>query len=259
MADPDNPSNEELEILKLLFIFDAMMKMQIMCYYSTMPFLANKFRVDLEFMSLVPSVLFSMVPFLYRHKRQILVNFVHQIRSNLKDPNKCRKRKRQQELLLSPLSPSRKRKKTKFDHARGLDCVNQDYWGPQAKWKGYKFERAFGVNRKLAQRLVRVCQEAKPRCFLPDANFKNPVLQIAAHVKVLNVLKTLRFGTPFNAFEDYFQVSDETVRLAQKRFFEAITNDKSLLRDFLRPMYRWDAVRVTKLHKAKNGVDGRVL
>jgi hypothetical protein len=74
---------------------------------------------------------------------------------------------------------------------------------------------------------------------------------------VLAVLKTLRFGVSFKAFEDYFQMSDATVRQSFHAMCAGIASDEELLGAFLpNKMTRADAAAVVKNHKAKHHVDG---
>jgi hypothetical protein len=47
--------------------------------------------------------------------------------------------------------------------------------------------------------------------------------KIKAHVKVFAVLKQLCFGISFNAFTDYFQMDEGTVRRAFHAFCDDVT------------------------------------
>jgi len=80
-----------------------------------------------------------------------------------------------------------------------------------------------------------------------EGNTKRKKKTIAAHVKVLNVLKVVRFGTSLGAFEDYFQMSAETVRASHRNFFRIVANHDGLRTRYLRDMTRADAQRVSEL------------
>ena len=58
------------------------------------------------------------------------------------------------------------------------------------------------------------------------------------------------------AFEDYFQISESSVRIAFRCLFEAIASDDGIRAEFLRPMDRASAERVTEMHFQKYGVRG---
>jgi len=184
------------------------------------------------------------------------LEFAAHLESRSRDPNYNRRKRMEQELLSSPRAPSRKRKRTKMDKERGLKCVNEDYWNEDAKWKHLKFQRMFGIDREFAKRLVEICIDASPKFFVPEASIKRIDHEIAAHVKVLNVLKVVRFGTSLNAFEDYFQISAEAVRKAHEEFFHVICNAEELKHQYLRQMTRIDAARVSALHDQIHGVPG---
>jgi hypothetical protein len=117
-----------------------------------------------------------------------------------------------------------------------------------------QFQRMFGVTKDIAKKLVQVCVECRPDVFFDNVtNLKT----IPAHVKILCVLKSLRFGVSHSAFRDYFEMGEETVRVAFHAFCEALCQSDELLAAFLPDcMTREDTQKLVKRHKEKHGMDG---
>ena len=170
------------------------------------------------------------------------------------EPNRMRQRKRKIQNERDGFTG--KRRPSRFNHARALLCVNEDYWGDDPIFNGLGFERMFGVTSDIAKKMVEVCCRNEPRVFNADGWSGKG---IHAHVKVLCVMKVVRFGTSMIAFSDYFQMGESTMRQACHAFFRAITSDDELLGTCLSSMTRADAEKAVLLHKSKHGVDGMVL
>jgi hypothetical protein len=147
-----------------------------------------------------------------------------------------------------------KKLRRKFDHQRAEMCIDQDYWGEDPLFNDLQFQRMFSCTRHVAKRLIQAAVENRPDVFFEDLTGQR---KVRAHVKVLNILKILRFGVSFVAFEDYFQFSESGVRLAFHAFCDAVSNDAELTSTFLPTMMtRQDAEKAQKLHKDKHGIDG---
>lgn len=115
----------------------------------------------------------------------------------------------------------------------------------------------FGVTRSVANNIIAACKQKSPHVFFDvEAGSPYETTRAPAHSKVLNVLKIARFGTSMLAFEDYFQISESSVRIAFRCLFEAIASDDGIRAEFLRPMDRASAERVTEMHFQKYGVRG---
>jgi hypothetical protein len=93
-----------------------------------------------------------------------------------------------------------KKVKRKFDHERAEICIDQDYWGNDPLFSDLQFQRMFSCTRHVAKRLIQAAVENRPDVFFEDLTGNK---KVGAHVKVLNILKILRFGVSFAAFEDY--------------------------------------------------------
>jgi hypothetical protein len=132
-----------------------------------------------------------------------------------------------------------------FDHMRAEQCVKKDYWGDNPLFNDHHFQQMFSCTKRVAEKLIEVCIRQKPDIFFD--HFKR-TQRIRAHIKVLVVLKTLRFGVSFKAFEDYFQMSDVTVHRSFHAVCEVIASDEELLLAFLpNRMTRADATLACQL------------
>jgi hypothetical protein len=94
-----------------------------------------------------------------------------------------------------------KKHRRQFDHERAETCVDQDYWGEDPLFNDLHFQRMFSCTRHVAKRLIETAVENRPDVFFEELVGAQRVL---AHVKILNIMKILRFGVSFAAFEDYF-------------------------------------------------------
>ena len=120
-----------------------------------------------------------------------------------------------------------------------------------------QFLRTFGVTTEIAMKLIQSCIMQDPENFhehgiVPDSEGE----AIPADVKVLAVLKTLRFGTSFAAFQGQFAMDESTIRKSFHQLFKAILSDSELLQTYLAPMTRTDAQEVTKKHLELHKVPG---
>jgi hypothetical protein len=172
----------------------------------------------------------------------------------ISQPNRIRdlKRRRQRQANRARGYPEKKRRV--YNQARAELCVESDYWGEEPFFDDLEFQRMFSCSIHIAKKCVEVCIKNRPDVFYDQLSGKK---KIKAHVKVLAVLKTLRFGVSFNAFTDYFQLDEGTVRRAFHAFCDAISSDDELLSTFLPTMMsRDDAEKVVAKHKDIHGVDG---
>jgi hypothetical protein len=137
---------------------------------------------------------------------------------------------------------------------RAEKCVQTDYWGDTPIFNDLHFQQMFGCTKRVAEKLIEVCIRQKQDIVFYNLKGNK---RIRAHIKVLAVLKTFPFAVSFKAFEDYFQMSDATVRRSFHAMCGAIMSDEELLGAFLpNQMTCADGATVVKNHKAKHHVDG---
>ena len=151
-----------------------------------------------------------------------------------------------------------KRRKTKHDHDRAWQCIQDDYLGPEPIFTDKQFEEVFRLTKSKVEQLIQVCCRHKLKTFCPgpDATGKPG---IRPEVKVLGVLKCIAFGCSGVAFRDYHQMARNTTSKCLKDFFEAITMDEELQQTYLRAPTRADARRISDLHEEKHGMPGMLL
>ena len=153
---------------------------------------------------------------------------------------------------------NKKKRRTKHDHDRAWQCIQQDHLGPQPTFTDKQFEEVFRLTKSKVERLIQVCCRHKPKTFCPgpDATGKPG---IRPEVKVLGVLKCAAFGCSGVAFRDYHQMARNTTSECLKDFFYSITADEDLNATYLRAPTRADAKRMSKLHEEKHGMPGLLL
>jgi hypothetical protein len=137
-----------------------------------------------------------------------------------------------------------------FDHERAEMCVTRDYQGNEPLFNDLHFQQMSGCTNRVAEKLIEVCIRQKPNIVFD--NLKG-TKRIRAHIKVLAVFKTLHFGVSFEAFADYFQMSDATVRQSFHTMCGVIASDEELLGAFPpKRMTRADVAAVVKKHKCQS-------
>jgi len=151
-----------------------------------------------------------------------------------------------------------KKRRTKHDHDRAWQCIQQDYLGPEPTFTDKQFEEVFRLTKGKVERLLQVCCRHNPKTFCPgpDATGRPG---IRPEVKVLAVLKCVAFGCSGVAFRDYNQMARNTTSECVKAFFQAITMDEELTATYMRAPSRADAQRISKLHEDKHGIPGLLL
>jgi hypothetical protein len=117
----------------------------------------------------------------------------------------------------------------------------------------------FGVTRQCAEKIIEVCIWQEPKHFHKEGWKDALGKAIPAHMKVLCVLKIVRFGTSMVAFRDDFQMGESTILASFHAMFHAMASDEELLNTYLSTMTRVDAERAARLHKEAHGVDGMAL
>jgi hypothetical protein len=142
---------------------------------------------------------------------------------------KCRLRQRQANRARG--RPEKRR--CIYNQAQAEICIESDYWGKDPFFDDLQFQRMFSCSLHVVKKCVEVCIKNRPDIFYDQLSEKKT---IKAHVKVLAVLKTLRFGVSFNAFTDYFKMDEGTVHQAFHAFCDTISSDDELLLTFLPTM-----------------------
>ena len=136
------------------------------------------------------------------------------------------------------------------------DCdIGSPYEAPSVDIDS-EFQQMFGVTTEIAMRLVQSCIKYDPNTFHETLVPVAAEGDVAPYLKVLAVLKTLRFGTSFAAFASHFNMDESTVRKSFHAFFGAILSDPELLQTYLSPMTRAEAEEVTRRHMARYKIAG---
>ena len=182
--------------------------------------------------------------------------------STERDPNFVRNLKRERQNELEGFTG--KRRKSRLDHARAWNCVQQDFLGGVPTFNALQFERYFGITPTLFEtHVMPALVKHSPDVFFTDEKVETMLHAnrnfIRPQVKALNVLQITRFGTPAAAFIPYFQTGEETVRIAKRAFFQAICSDDNIRKTFFPPLTRDRAVKIAARHEAIHGVPGHLL
>ena len=136
------------------------------------------------------------------------------------------------------------------------DCeMGTPYETEPPKCDEQEFQRMFGVTSDIAMKVIQCCIENDPKNFPEPDNTPGQDI-IPAHLKVLAVLKTLRFGTSFAAFQNHYEMDESTIRRSFHAFFHAVSNDAELLQTYMSPMTRTDAAEVMQKHLEQHKVPG---
>jgi len=142
-------------------------------------------------------------------------------------------------------------KRKKYDHARALKCIKEDYLNtiPRFDWK--EFITMFRVSRSRFQ--VFLEDFAEDPFFKATVDcFGNPVASLEA--KLLLPLKTLAFGVGHHCFRDYFQMSRTMARDCVINFCTGIK--KKYQKEYLRLPTPLDLKAITNLHQHIHAVPG---
>ena len=145
-------------------------------------------------------------------------------------------------------------KRRKFDHARSLSCIMQDYMGPEALYGDGGFKQVF---RMTKSRFIKISSEIQAsgevgRFFFPLDHVVNG--EVSTMAKLLLPIKCLSYGTASTAFEDYFQMSGAMARTCQRQFDKVMVT--LYTSEFLRQPTPADLKAIDDLHFREHGVRG---
>ena len=149
-----------------------------------------------------------------------------------------------------------KRAHLNWNRLRARQCVEEDYWGPQPRFRDRDFERVFRISRTRADYLMDLLGNSSS--FFRESVDCLGKPSICPKVKFLMALKLLCYGVSPSAFQDYFQMGISTAHECLKKFCSIIASNETLTLDYRRRMNRADARRLSELHELKHGVAGMV-
>ena len=147
----------------------------------------------------------------------------------------------------------RKKKRTKYDHPRVINAIEDDYLGINPRFRDAQFDRAFGVSRSRYE-VIRADIGREGKAFFTRSmdGLGQPVASMDA--RILLALKTLRYGVACHCFSDYFQMSQQLCRDCLIQFSGSI---KSIYqKTYLRTPNETDVKRIVNLHCGVHGVPG---
>jgi Plant transposon protein len=146
-------------------------------------------------------------------------------------------------------------KKTKYDHARALHCIKDDYLKEVPRFDFKEFESMFRLERPRFQKILEDVGNSGDVFFCSNvdaAKQEGPSLE----ARLLLPLKTMAYGVAPHCFRDYFQMSKTQARACFINFHRIIR--KLYQKEYLRKPTPLDLKSIITLHKAVHQVDGMV-
>jgi hypothetical protein len=139
-----------------------------------------------------------------------------------------------------------------FNHQRAIDCLNEDYLGPDALY-GAEFPAQFRISLSRFELIMQDVMASNNKFFTNNTCVTNkPVATVQA--RLLLPLKTYAYGVPPHCFVDYFQMSFGYAGQCCREF------DKLMItlyaKEYLRTPTKDDIKSIVALHKAQHKVDG---
>ena len=144
-------------------------------------------------------------------------------------------------------------KRTKYDHARALHCILQDYLGPSPIFNDKQFKVMFRVSRPRVQQMLEDFGNSSIEFYQTNETGQG-IRGSSLEAKLLLPLKTLAYGVPPHTFRDYFQMSKTQARTACYQFDVAM--ERLYQREYFCLPTKEDVKNIVKLHKHQHQVDG---
>lgn len=155
--------------------------------------------------------------------------------------------------LNSPL-PKKKRKIVKYDRARALASVTNDWMSPLPIFDDKQFERTFRIKRYMVDNIIG--HLAKSDSFWIQTIDAVGNKSIHPHVKFHAAQKLICYGVSLPAFKDYFQMGESTAALCLSHLCRGIVKCPEIADVYLRTPTKSDSRRIVELHKQVHGIDG---
>jgi Plant transposon protein len=149
---------------------------------------------------------------------------------------------------------SKKRRFIKWDWERARHAIRNDYWGPTPSFSDCQFERVFRVSRSVADRLMNLL--AQDDAFFTERFDALGKLGICPKAKLLMGLKLLGYGISPSGFQAYFQMGFATARQCLLHLVKGLSTNINLQQEYLKPITRIDAKRVSSMHRYEHGIEG---